>query len=338
MGVIVVKDEADLSKYDKATLLDLYRSMVNMRTFDKNIIRLIAENKIVGFYHSGQGHEAIAAGTCSVQRDDDYMYYDHRGANGMIGKGVPLVNLYGDFLARECGTTRGLGAGIVHSAWPEKGVLGQSGTLGATFVIAPGTGYAIKYLGTDQVCTLYFGDGTSARETFHGGMNFAGLHKLPVIFVLENNEYAAMQHFKRDHSIKEYIAERAEGYCIPGYVVDGNDVLKVREVYKEAVDRARSGEGPTFIECKTFRHRGHFEGDPYHYADPEVIKLWKDTKDPIDNYRAKLINSGIATQEEFNAIDKIVAEENLAAIAEAEKSPLPPPERIYQGLFEEEVI
>lgn len=333
MSVIVVKDQTNPSKYDKDTLMDMYKTMVKIRKFDENLIRLMQEGKVSGFYHSGIGQEAIATGTCVGLRDEDYIFYAHRGVNEMIAKGVSLVQLYGDFMGRVIGTTKGLGAGIVHSADPSRGVLGQSGTIGASFIIAPGVGYAIKYKKTDQVVVCYFGDGTAARELFHGGMNLAGLHKLPVIFVCENNEWAIGSHFKADHSIKEYIAERAEGYCIPGYVIDGNDVLMVKEVTQEAIDRAMRGEGPTFIEMKTFRHRGHFEGDPVTYIKPEVIQDWKDNRDPIKNFKAKLISAEIAEEAEFAKIDADVLKEILDAIDEADRSPLPSPERIYEGLF-----
>jgi pyruvate dehydrogenase E1 component alpha subunit len=338
MGVVVVTNETDPRKYDAIVLMNLYRVMVKIRKFDENIIRLLKEGKVSGIYHSGIGQEAIAAGSCSLLRDEDYIFYAHRGANEMIAKGVPLVNLFGDFMGRVIGLTRGLGAGIVHCADPSRGVLGQSGTVGACFVLAPGVGYAIKYKKTDQVCICYFGDGTAARELFHGGMNFAGLHKLPVIFLCENNEYAIGSHFKSDHSIKEYIAERAEGYCIPAYVIDGNDVLMVRETTEMAIKRAKKGEGPTFIEAKTFRQRAHFEGDPGKYMNPEVVKYWKEKRDPIANFKLKLIQAGMAKEAEFEQVDNDVSREIGDSIEKADASPLPTQDRIYQGLFSQETM
>jgi len=329
----VVKREIDVKQYDRDFLLDLYRVMVKQRKYDENLIRLMQEGKVSGFYHSGIGQEAIAAGSCALLNDDDYIFYDHRGCNQMVAKGVPLTGLYGDFLCRTSGTTGGLGAGIVHSADSGKGVLGQSGTIGSSFVLSAGVGYAIKYQKTDQVCVCYFGDGTAARETFHGGLNWAGLYNLPVIFILENNEYGISTHYTKAHALKDNIADRADGYGIPGYVVDGNDVLLVYEVTKEAVERARNEGRPTFIEAKTFRHRGHFEGDPVTYIDPEVLRDWKENRDPIKNFKAKLISAGMADEKEFIALDNEIEEEILSAIAEAEKAPLPSEDRIYQGLF-----
>lgn len=338
MSVTVVKNVTDLSGYDKDFLLSLLRVMERCRKFDVNLIQLMGQGKVAGFYHSGQGHEAIAAGCSGVWREDDYLYYAHRGCNAMIGKGVPLVNLYGDFLNRVIGTTKGLGAGIVHSAWPELNVMGESGTLGESFVLAPGTAYAVKYYGTDQVVFCHNGDGTHAREVFHGGMNFASLHKLPVLFICENNGLGISAAFEDDHAVKEYLAERAEGYCMPGYVVDGNDVLAVYETVKDAAARARAGEGPTFIEIKVHRQRGHFEGDPVTYLDPEVVKKWIEEEDPIKLYREKLIGAGIATEAELDAIAEEEDAAAKAAIEEADASPLPPVERIYEGLFNEEEV
>ncbi len=337
MALTVLTESPDVRDYDKQTLMDLYEVMVKIRIFDKNLINLMQIGKYAGFYHSGQGQEAIAAGTCALLNDRDVVYYAHRGANTMIAKGTPLVNIYGDFLGRVIGTTEGLGAGIVHCAWPEKGVVGQSGTVGESLVLGPGTAYAQKFLGEDAVTVSYFGDGASARELFHGGLNFAGLHKLPVIFVCENNEFAVSTHFRRDHSIKEYIAERAEGYCIPAYVVDGNDVLMVLEVMRKAIEIAKN-EGPVFIEAKTFRHYGHYIGDNYEYVDKELLQEWKDKRDPITNFKQKIMDAGIAEESEFDAIDKRMQEEVDAAIAEADASPLPPAERIYEGLYSKKEV
>lgn len=334
----VVKRDIDPTAYGAEFLLGLYRSMVRQRTFDLNLIRLLHEGKVSGFYHSGVGQEATGAGTCASLRDDDYILYDHRGCNQMIAKGVPLDKIYGDFMGRVCGTTCGLGAGIVHVAWPEKGVLGQSGTLGACFVIAAGVGYAVKVKKTDQVCVCYFGDGTAARETFHGGMNWAGLYDLPIVFYCENNQYGISTHYTRAHALKENIADRADGYGIPGYVIDGNDVLLVYEVAKEAVERARSGGGPTFIEGKTYRIRGHFEGDPATYRDEAEVREWQERRDPIANYRARLIDAGMAAEEDFAGIDAEVEREILDAIALAEQSPMPECDRLYEGLYAEGVV
>ncbi|MCL6547641.1 MAG: thiamine pyrophosphate-dependent dehydrogenase E1 component subunit alpha [Alicyclobacillus sp.] len=328
----VVSATPDVRAYSKEFLLGLYRTMVKERVFDENLCRLLQEGKVGGFYHSGQGQEAIAAGSCAALRKDDYIFYDHRGCNQKVAKGVPLSKLYGDFLGTVEGTTKGLGAGIVHSAWPELGVLGQSGTIGASFNIAVGTAMSAKKQGQDRVTVCYFGDGTSGRETFHGAMNWAGIYRLPVIFLLENNEFAISSHFRDMHAVKQHIADRADGYGIPGYVIDGNDPLLVYEVTKQAVERARSGQGPTFIEARTWRLRGHYEGDPVTYIDKAVMEE-KRKADPIPRFRTRLTEEAGISPDELAAIDQEVLDEVLEAIRIAEAAPLPHPSRIYEGLF-----
>ncbi|MFK8794287.1 MULTISPECIES: thiamine pyrophosphate-dependent dehydrogenase E1 component subunit alpha [Planococcus] len=323
-----------LNDYSKEVLTDFYKTMAKIRKFDENLIRLMQEGKVSGFYHSGIGSEGLSAGSIRQNlRDEDYIFYNHRGCNQKIAKGVPLSKIYGDFLGTIEGTTRGLGAGIVHSADPARGVLGQAGTIGSQLGISVGTAYTSKLTGTDQVTVVYFGDGAASREMLHGSLNWAGLYKLPVIYICENNEYAISCHVSETHAVKENIADWAEGYGIPNCVVDGNDVLLMHEVVKEAVERAKRGEGPTFIEAQTFRHRGHFEGDPYDYVDVEVLQGWKDKKDPIKNFAAKLMLEKIVSEEDLESINAEIDSEIAEAIEKAESAPLPDPKRIYEGLF-----
>lgn len=326
--------EINVKDYPKEVLLDFYKTMAKIRKFDENLIKLMQDGKVSGFYHSGIGSEGLSAGSIRQNlRDEDYIYYNHRGCNQKIAKGVPLSKIYGDFLGTVEGTTKGLGAGIVHSADPSRGVLGQAGTIGSQLGLSVGSAYASKLKKTDQVTVVYFGDGAASREMLHGSLNWAGLYKLPIIYICENNEYAISCHVSETHSVKEHIADWADGYGIPNCVVDGNDVLLMHEVVKEAVERAKRGEGPTFIEAQTFRHRGHFEGDPYDYVDVEVLQNWKDTKDPIMNFSAKLMLEEIATEEELQNLNKEIDQEIAKAIDKALTAPLPEPERIYEGLY-----
>ncbi|WP_088006038.1 thiamine pyrophosphate-dependent dehydrogenase E1 component subunit alpha [Indiicoccus explosivorum] len=330
----IYKKETQLKDYSKDVLLDFYRTMVKIRKFDEHLIRLMQEGKVSGFYHSGIGSEGLSAGSIrNVLRDEDYIYYNHRGCNQKIAKGVPLSKIYGDFLGTTEGTTRGLGAGIVHSADPSRGVLGQAGTIGSQLGIGIGTAYASKFKGTDQVTVIYFGDGAASREMLHGSLNWAGLYNLPVIYICENNEYAISCHVSETHAVKEHIADWAYGYGISNCVVDGNDVLLMHEATKEAVERAKRGEGPTFIEAQTFRHRGHFEGDPYDYVDGELLKDWKENKDPIRNFVSRMLLDKIAEKQELKTIDQEVEQEILEAIEKAESAPQPEAGRIYEGLF-----
>lgn len=329
----IFKIQLDLSRYQRQELADLYQMMIRIRRFDESLIRLIQEGKVSGFYHSGIGSEALSAGSLARVRRDDYLFYNHRGCNQMIAKGVPLEAIYGDFLGTTTGTTGGLGAGIVHSADPSRGVMGQAGTIGSQFSISVGTAYSAKRRGTDQVTMVYFGEGAASEEAFHGAMNWAGLYKLPVVFICENNEYAISCHWRETHAVREHIADWADGYGIPNYVVDGNDVLHMLELTDEAIARARAGDGPTFIEAQTFRHRGHFEGDPYDYVSRDVLRDWMENRDPISLTRDMLITRADFTEAELAALDSAVADEITEAIARARAAPMPDKSRIFQGLF-----
>lgn len=330
----IYQKEIKLSDYRKEDLIKFYREMVKIRKFDEHLIRLMHEGKVSGFYHSGIGSESVSVGSITnILRDEDYIFYNHRGCNQKIAKGVPLSKIYGDFLGTVEGTTRGLGAGIVHSADPSRGVLGQCGTIGSQFNIVVGTAYSAKLRGTDQVSVCYFGDGAASREPLHGSLNWAGLYKLPVIYICENNGYAISSTFEETHSVREHLADWAWGYGIPSCVVDGNDVLLMQEVVKEAVERAKLGEGPTFIEAQTFRHRGHFEGDAYDYVDKAVLNDWKENRDPIKSFKKKLLENQYCTENDLLNVDEQAEYEILAAIKVAEEAPLPEPNRIYEGLY-----
>lgn len=329
----IFKTQINPSAYDKDRLSDLFGMMVRIRKFDENLIRLMQEGKVSGFYHSGIGSEALSTGSIANLRDDDYLFYNHRGCNQMIAKGVPLQKLYGDFLGTIEGTTRGLGAGIVHSADLSRGVMGQAGTIGSQFSISLGTAYSSKWKDTDRVTAVYFGEGAASEEAFHGAMNWAALYKLPIVYICENNEYAISAHWRETHAVREHIADWADGYGIPNFVVDGNDALLMFEITREAVERARRGEGPTFIEAQTFRHRGHYEGDSYNYVDPAVLKDWVENRDPIKNFRELIVARGALDATALAEIEKTVEQEVLDAIRMAEASPLPPRERIFEGLF-----
>ncbi len=336
MKLKVIVEKQNPKDYDKELLLELYRVMLQCRIFDESIIRMVSQGKIKGFYHAGSGHEAIGVGTCSALKDDDYIFYMHRGCNEMIAKGVPIDRLYADFFGNVYGTNKGLGAGIIHSAWPEKGVLGQPGTVGSNFTLGVGVGLAIKYRKSDQVCVCYFGDASAARELLHGALNWAGLHKLPVIFVCENNEFGLSNPYMNSHAVDQFIAEYAASYKnVDAVVVDGNDVLAIKEVMDAAVERARKGEGATFIEAKTYRHKGHFIGDPVLYMDKDRTEWFVTQNDPILNLKNQLLSSKIATEAELDEIEAKIREEDKAAIESADAHPMPTKDRLYEGLFSE---
>lgn len=331
-----ITNSPDTAPYSNEVIYSLYRSMVLQRAVDEAIIRCLHQGEVGGFFHSGAGQEAVAAGVCSALGQKDYILYDHRGANQIVAKGVPLDKVLGDFLGRTCGSTRGLGAGIVHVAFPDLGVLGQSGTLGGSFGIAVGAAMSMKIQHRQEVVVCFFGDGTAARETLHGALNWAGLWKLPVVFVLENNQYGISTHYTKAHSLKEFLADRAEGYAIPAFVVDGNDVLAVYDVIDSCVKQARNGEGPSFVEAQTFRVRGHFEGDPFNkYVDNAQIDTWK-RRDPIALFRRRLENEARMNSARLDDIDRDVTSAVEKSLVAVRHSPQPSPERIFEGVFVDE--
>ena len=336
MNLKVYMEKPNPKNYDKELLLELYRKLWQCRAFDASVIRMVSEGKIKGFYHAGSGEEAIGVGSCTQLRDDDYIFYMHRGCNEMIAKGVPVDLLYGDFFGTMHSTNKGLGAGTIHSAYPEKGVLGQPGTIGTNSILGVGVGLSIKYRKTDQVCICYFGDGTAARELLHGALNWSGLYKLPVIFMCENNEFGLSNPYKNSHDINQYIAEYATGYAnVESVVVDGNNVLAVKEVSDAAIARARRGDGPTFIEAKTYRHKGHFVGDPTVYRDKVRDEWFINHDDPVYNFKSQLLACEIASESELDAIEAKVKEEDTKASDVAYAAPMPTKDRIYEGLFSE---
>jgi TPP-dependent pyruvate/acetoin dehydrogenase alpha subunit len=303
--------------------------MVRIQVWEQRLLRMMADGQVVpGFYHAGRGHEAIAAGACAALRADDFIMYDHRGCGQQIAKGLPLEQAFGDLLENTAGSTRGLGAGIIHMASPELGILGQSGTLGATFPIAAGAALSAKYRGTDQVCVSFFGDGTSNRGTFHEAANAAALWHLPVVFVCENNGWAISTSVVRS-TAQGAIAPRAAGYGIPGHTVDGRDVWEVHQVVAEAVEAARAGGGPTLIEARVERLRGHFMGDPETYRD----KLDAAEHDPILRFAGVLTRDGLAAEADLEAVRRAAEAEVEDAAELALAAPLPAPERLHEGVY-----
>lgn len=314
-----------------ASWLDLFERMVLAATWEQRLLRFIEEGLTSGFYHAGRGQEAVAVGACAALRPDDYLLYDHRGMAHTIAKGLPLDRLFGDFLGREIGTTGGLGAGIVHIAWPEVGILGQSGTLGGGFPLAAGAGLSAQLRGTDQVVLCFFGEGASNRGTFQESANAASLWKLPVVWLCENNWWSVSVPFDAASAVPN-VADRAPAYAMPGVVVDGMDVVAVHAAVVEAVARARAGGGPTLIEAKTSRFRGHYEGDPETYRDPEEVERWKQ-RDPIVLHERRLIDSGTATREDLDALRARVTDRVEEAAQAALASPTPPTSRIFEGVL-----
>lgn len=314
---------------NQSVLLDLYEKMQRCMLWEQRLLDMHAEGRISGFYHAGRGQEGAQVGAVAALGPQDYLLYAHRGCGYMVARGMPLEVLYGDFLGFTEGSTRGLGAGIVHIAWPQLGILGQSGTLGGSFSIAVGAALSARMRGSDQVTLCFFGDGTSNRGTFHEAANAAGVWKLPIVWLCENNGWAVSTSFK-DSCAVERIADRGAAYGMPGIVVDGQDVVAVYEATREAVARARRDEGPTLIEALTCRFRGHYEGDSQEYRDRAEIERLKRERDPLDVLRKRIESEIGDSGERLKSIERTVAAEVDAAAKKALAGTVPPPERIFE--------
>jgi TPP-dependent pyruvate/acetoin dehydrogenase alpha subunit len=311
--------------------IEYYRTMVTIRQFETMAGEFFADGKIPGFIHLSIGQEASAVGVCSCLRHDDYLTTTHRGHGHMIAKGADLKKMVAELLGKKTGYCKGKG-GSMHIADFSIGILGANGVVAGGLPIIAGAGFSIKMRKTDQVAVCFFGDGASNRGPVHEVMNLAAVWKLPIIFVIENNQFASTTPLQEACSIGD-ICNRAAGYNMPGMAVDGNDVLRVREVTLQAVERARKGEGPSLIENKTYRLKGHFEGDPQKYRTEEEIQHWRNHKDPVRQFSDFLIGNSILSPGLDQRIRNEVAAELAEAVAYAEESPFPEPEEALEDLF-----
>ncbi|HWQ77104.1 MAG TPA: thiamine pyrophosphate-dependent dehydrogenase E1 component subunit alpha [Syntrophomonas sp.] len=283
----------------KTKLIEMYKKMLTIRKFELKAGDLFAEGKIPGFVHLYLGEEAVATGVCANLTDADYITSTHRGHGHVIAKGGKLELMMAELMGKATGYCKGKG-GSMHIADVNLGILGANGIVGAGQPISAGAAFACKYNKTDNVTVCFFGDGASNRGTFHEAMNLASALKLPLVYICENNQFGISCHTSWSMNICD-VADRAAAYGIPGVIVDGNDVVAVYEAAGEAIKRARNGEGPSIVECKTWKHRGHFEGDPATYKDPKDQAAWL-LRDPIPNTEKQLIEMKYATKEEIEAI------------------------------------
>ncbi|MDF2893099.1 MAG: thiamine pyrophosphate-dependent dehydrogenase component subunit alpha [Clostridia bacterium] len=326
----------NILKITNEQLKDMYLTMLKIRKFEKNAMDKFAEGKIPGFVHLYIGEEACATGACAALRVDDYITSTHRGHGHIIAKGGDLNYMMAELFGKSDGYCKGKG-GSMHIADADKGILGANGIVGAGHNIAIGSGLAIKYRKTDQVCVCFFGDASTNQSTFHEGLNLASVWKLPVVFVCENNGYGISVSQKRHQAITD-ISVRASAYNMPGITIDGNDLFAVHEAVGEAVERARKGQGPTLIECKTYRWRGHFEGDMTVYRPDGELEAWM-KKDPIPRVEKYFIENNVMTQDEINKlnaeVDKMIEEANKFAVNSPAPSLESALEDVYSDIVEE---
>lgn len=316
----------DIKEVDRKTVLGLYETMLKIRHFEETESRIYRAGEQEGFVHLYIGQEAIASGVCANLNKNDYITSTHRGHGHVIAKGADLGKMMAELFLRQDGYCLGR-SGSLHIADLSIGVLGANGIVGDGNPIAVGAGYSIKLRKTKQVCVSFFGDGASNQGTFHESANMAGAWSLPVIFILEKNLIACGVESSRViqcEALSELGTRRGAAYGMPGYDIDGNDVIDVYLTAKEAIKRAREGKGPTLISCATYRQRGHWEGDIDVRDETEKREWFK--KDPIGRIEKQITDAKILTEQEIKSyhdkIQKMVDE----AVEFARKSPHPKPE------------
>lgn len=288
----------------------IYALMVLMKAADDRLSKGIGTGEFMCVYWPSRGQEAIAAAMGVSLRPDDQLVTTYRGLHDLIGKGVPLEEIYGEMMGRTTGASRGKG-GTMHIAKPGKGVMLSTGIVGAGPPVAVGLAMAAKRKGLDRVTAVSFGDGATNTGSFHEAANMAALWDLPMVFVCQNNLYAEMTPTSDTMKLR-HVADRAAGYGMPAVRVDGNDPLAVKSALDEALRRARAGDGPTFVECVTFRFRGHYFGDRMPYIPKDQLAAAMEA-DPVPRFRRHLAETGICGADELDRID----DEALAAVEAA---------------------
>lgn len=317
-------------KASKETKIDLYTRMVRVRTFEDDTTKIFAGGEMPGFLHLSQGEDGVAVGACANFSKEDAIFTTHRGHGCIIAKGADLKPMMAELFGRIDGCCKGR-AGSMHFADVQTGCMGSNGIVGEGMRIALGTAFAQKYNKTKNVTAVFFGEGATGTGAFHEAFNMAGTLKLPLIFICSINLYAQMTP-KTDHIAIENVADRAAGYGAPGVTIDGNDVEKVWEEVAKAVKHSRSGKGPYLVECKTYRHHGHFEGDPCNYRPEGELEKWQ-KKDPVMLYERKLKKEGVLNDKKIKAIRAQIRKEVDEAVDFARKSPQPDVEELYKDIF-----
>lgn len=302
------------------TRLALYRLLVELRSTEKRAYDLFLQNLIKGTSHLALGQEAVAAGFGHAMREDDYTFCTYRGHHHTLARGASMSGVLGELMGRQCGLLAGKG-GSMHLTSVEHGVLGSYAIVGAHLPIAAGAAWSAQYRGTQQAAVAFFGDGTTNIGAFHEAVNLAAVWKLPVVFVCENNLYMEYTPIGDVTAVEHPAADRAAAYGLPSIIVDGNDVDAVYAIALDVLQRARDGQGPSIVECKTYRHSGHSRADPAKYRPPEELQAWLQ-RDPVPNYRRRLIDAGVP-ESTLAAIERTVAAQVEQAVETCMASPTP---------------
>lgn len=318
-------------KYSNELMLNLYEQLLGSRLFEEKLIDIYAMGKVPGHIHSGVGEEAVYVGALATRKEGDYFKFTHRNVSAPNLVGMDYNTIFSEIMGKETGNTKGRG-GINHLAQLKHGIIGMAGSLGCDLAIAVGSAYSIKMSETDNITYVFFGDGTTSRGSFHEALNWASAWKLPVLFIVNNNQWSISTHISEVCNVENPGADRAAGYGIPSKVVDGTDVLEVYKASKELADGIREGKGPAILEAKCYRWRGHFEGDQAQYRDQKITDEWR-KKDCLEKLEKYILKENIITEDEILSIKQEVNGELDKAIAFAESSPNPNPEDIFDGLF-----
>jgi pyruvate dehydrogenase E1 component alpha subunit len=316
------------------TLLDMLYYMKLTRELEFRIERkLYRQGKIVGGVYVGRGQEAIAVGSCIDLRQDDVVCPSHRDMGAYLIRGMTLRTILAQYMARKTGATKGKD-GNMHMGDLSKGLIAFVSMLGDNVPVAAGIGLSFKMRGQDRVALCFFGDGATSRGDWHEGVNMASVYKVPVVFICNNNQYAYSTPLERQMAV-ENVADRAEAYGMPGEIVDGNDIVAVWDASTRAIERARAGEGPTLIECKTFRMTGHSAHDDAGYVPQELFEFWEE-RDPITRFERSLTDRGLIDRPGIEELQHRINNEIDEAIQAAEKDPFPEPEDCLRDVYSEE--
>jgi len=326
-----MKQKKERELLEARELLEMYRDMVRIREFEEACPKLYSQGKMGGFLHLYSGQEAVGVGVAHAMHKEDYMISAYREHGLALAKGIPPAHVMAELFGKSTGVSKGKG-GSMHMYNAELRFMGGYGIVGGHLPVSVGIGQSILYRETDEVVVCLFGDGATNQGVFHEAMNMAALYKVPVVFVCENNGYGIGTSVSRSSAL-EQLYKKSCAYETPGLKVDGMDVLDVYETVRTAVQRAREGGGPTYIEAITYRFRGHSISDPGTYRSEQEKKIWRE-RDPIPNFAEWLISKEYADHEEIEAIEKEEKKRIEEAIRFADESPDPDPEELWTDVYE----
>jgi TPP-dependent pyruvate/acetoin dehydrogenase alpha subunit len=311
--------------------LELYRSQYLIRVSEQRAYDLFLQNLVKGTSHLSLGQEAIAAGFGVAMQKDDKSFCTYRGHAHTLARGASVRGVIGELMQRDCGLMRGKG-GSMHLTDVDNGVMGSYAIIGAHLPMAVGSAWRAQYLGQDDVTTVFFGDGTTNIGAFHEALNYAVVFKLPVVFVCENNNYMEYTPIESITAVKNPAADRASAYGLESIIIDGNDADIVYRTAQDAYKKAREGNGPSLIECKTYRHSGHSRADPGSYRPKGEVEYWKENNDPIKRYKERLAEFLIDASK-VKKIESDIIKEVDEATEFAKKSPMPPESILTENVY-----